>query len=181
MSTSETLLYAGYGANRDLEMMKAIVGDTPTVVGGVAIQDVELCVQRQDQITNEVSDTAPATLSPKMVIDGAWGKKSGFETYAIRPHEGSSVSATLFELTHPQRDLVAEWELVEFGWYNQMPVMVVLEDGSQVQAITEGFVQGQDIDRVVDGQIYETFLADQNAMYEAAEKARVDYLEQLEQ
>jgi hypothetical protein len=180
MSISETLLYAGYGANRDLEMITAIVGDAPKVVGSVAIQGVELCVQTQDQITRDISDTAPAPLSPKQVIDRAWGEKSGFETYAIRPQQSSSVNATLFELTQMQRDLIAEWELVEFGWYNQMSVSVVLEDGSQVQAVTEGFAEGQDVDRVIDGNNYETFLADPVAMFSTAEKARLDYLEQLE-
>lgn len=180
MSASEKLLYVGYGANRDLEMMQAIIGDTPKVVGSVAIQDVELCIQSQDQITSNRSDAAPAPLSPKEIIDNAWGDNSGFETYAIRPHLGSIVSGTLFELTQLQRDLVAEWELIKFGWYDDMSVTVTLDDSTQLEVVTEGFTSGQEIDRVVDGQNYETFLADPAAMFATAEKTRLDYLEQLE-
>lgn len=175
----ETILYAGYGANRDLEMMQAIIGDTPKVLGTVAIKGVELCVQTQAQITDEVLTTAPAPLSPRQIIDGAWGMESGFETYAIRPKEGSEVSATLFELTPLQRALVAEWEMIEFGWYDRQTVSVEHEDGTHLQAQTEGFFSNQEIDRVVDGQNYESFLADPAEMFRVAEKTRIDYLEQL--
>lgn len=178
---SESILYAGYGANRDPQMIMAIVGDTPKTLGTVCIQDVELCVQRIEQITDNTVDTAPAPLSPKHIIDGAWGEQADFETYAIRPAQGSTVSATLFELTPLQRALVAEWELIEFGWYDRMQVDVDLEDGTKIQAETEGFVSNQDIDRTVDGRHYENFLADPRAMLETAEKARLDYLAQLEQ
>lgn len=175
---SETVLYAGYGANRDSKMMEAIIGDAPKILGQAAIKDVELCIQRHDQITDTVVSTAPAPLSPRQIMVGAWGEQSNFETYAIRPKDGSTVNATLFELTQLQRDLVAEWELIEFGWYNHMSVSVTLEDGTELQAVTEGFISGQDIDRVVDGNEYETYLADPTDMFITAKKARLDYLEQ---
>lgn len=177
---SETVLYVGYGANRDSQMMEAIIGGTPKILGRAAIQDVELCIQRHDQITDTVVATAPAPLSPKQIMVGAWGENSNFEAYAIRPKEGSTVAATLFELTQLQRDLVAEWELVEFGWYDHMSAGVTLEDGTKLEAVTEGFTRDQAIDRTVDGQNYATFLADPAAMFATAEKARLDYLEQLE-
>ncbi|MDB5175696.1 MAG: hypothetical protein JWM81_554 [Candidatus Saccharibacteria bacterium] len=181
MPLPENILYAGYGANRDPEMIRAIVGGVSTIIGNVAIHDVELCVQRYDQITDDVSDAAPVALSPKQIINSAWGEQSNFETYAIRPSQSSTVSAVLFELTPLQRALVAEWELIEFGWYDRMNVTVELEDGTTLQAETEGFANDQHIDRVVEGEGYETFLANPTAMFKTAEKARSDYLEQLEQ
>ena len=180
MQTAETVLYAGYGANRDLAMMEAIIGTRPEVLGSVVILDVELCVQRFDQIPPGSIATAPVPQSPRQIVARAWGEEGNFETYTIRRKEGASVQATLFRLSALERELVAEWELVEFGWYDRMTVEVETEDGTKLRAETEGIGTGQEVAAVVDGRRYETFLMDPKTMFQTAEKARLEYMHRLD-
>jgi hypothetical protein len=183
MSSQETLLYAGYGANSDPFMIEAIIGQAPVFLGSVAIKDVELCVQRMEQTPSVIAEGSPVPLSVRDILedDGNWGKDSGFETYAIRRKQGSVVIGSLFELTPVQRALIAEWEMIEFGWYAPMEVVVRREDVSEVTAQTEGLGDGQEIDRVVDGQNYPTYLNNPEKMHTIAEKTRQEYYERLAQ
>lgn len=172
----KSTLYVGYGANRDEAMIQAITGQKPEVVAkDVKIQDAELCVQQLDQITDKVFTEAPEPVSPLDIMQTAWGKKR-FETYAIRPKTGSTVTATLFKLTAPEREGVAEWELVPFDWYQRMRVSVELPDGTIIPAETEGFIKDQRVDRVADGGNYITYLADEAEMLAVAEQVRPDFL-----
>lgn len=176
-SAPETMLYVGYGANRDLDMIRAITGQDPEVMAtDVKIKDVELCVQELKQITDEVSPSAPEPISPLEIMGPAWRNKGKFETYGIRPQPGSEVGATLFRLTKEQRAAIAEWELVPFDWYQIMSVDVALPDGAVIQAETEGFNNNQAIDRVVDGGNYITYLSNQDAMLAVAEEVRPDFI-----
>lgn len=173
----ETVLYVGYGANRDLDMIRAITGQEPEVVATeVKIKDVELCVQKLGQITDEVSPTAPEPISPLGIMEPAWENKGKFETYGIRTQLGSEVGATLFRLTRAQRQAIAEWELVPFDWYQIMSVDVALPDGAVIQAETEGFDNDQAVDRVVDGGNYITYLSNQDEMLAVAEEVRPDFI-----
>ena len=76
----------------------------------------------------------------------------------------------------PERALIAEWEMIEFGWYKDMDITAVLEDGTEITVNTEGLNEGAAIDRVVDGIDYPTYLIDPTDMYKVAEKAREDFL-----
>src|SRR4051812_23050748 len=117
MANTEMILYAGYGANREPEMLEHIIGRVPNVLGKVAILDVELCVQKLSQVTQDVAETAPVPKSPHAILVEAWGDDAAFETYASRKKNGSIVDANLFEITPEERALIAEWEMIEFGWY----------------------------------------------------------------
>lgn len=181
MTQPEAILYAGYGANRDPQMIKEITGREPQVIGRVALKDVELCIQRYDQIPAEVAPTAPVPISVKDIMIDSWGQGNDFETYTVRPREGSMVDGMLFQLSPEERALIAEWELIEFGWYERMPITVVLENGSEKLAETEGLRDGQEIDRVVDGRQYSTYLNDPADMYRIAEKSRREYFERQAQ
>jgi hypothetical protein len=176
MSKTETILYGAYGANRDPEMLKAITGNT-NLVGKVAIfQDVELCIQLFDQIPDVVAPTAPVPLSPKAIMVDSWGESSDFETYVIRHAKGSEVAGRVYELTSQERALIAEWEMIEFGWYKEMNMTAVLEDGTSVSVNTEGLSDGASIDRVINGIDYPTYLNDPTVMFKVAEQARDDFL-----
>lgn len=181
MTQPETILYAGYGANRDPQMIKEITGREPYVIGRVALKDVELCIQRFDQIPTEVVSTAPVPVAAREIMIDSWGQQSDFETYTVRPREGSMVDGMLFELSPEERALISEWELIEFGWYERLPVTVVLEDGSEKLAETEGLRDGQEIDRVVSGSRYSTYLNDPADMYKIAKKSRREYFERQAQ
>jgi hypothetical protein len=176
MSNTETILYGAYGANRDPEMLKAITGNA-SLVGKLAIfKDVELCVQRFDQIPDVVAPTAPVPLSPKAIMVDSWGESNNFETYVIRSAIGSVVIGRVYELTAQERALIAEWEMIEFGWYKKMDITAVLEDGTEISVNTEGLSDGASVDRVVDGTDYPTYLNDPTNMFKVAKQAREDYL-----
>jgi hypothetical protein len=184
MSTPESVLYAGYGANRDPAMIEAIIGEAPNLLTNsrLILQNVELCVQRVDQTPDVVVPGAPAPLSIREILEdpGNWGPNSGFETYTIRRKQGGLVLASLFKLTQEQRALVAEWEMIPYGWYEEMSVIGNVW-GVTLGADTEGLRQGQEIDRVVDGINYETYLIDPAKMHEVAVKTRKEYYERQTQ
>lgn len=151
MRKLETTYYLGYGANRDPEMMEAIIGSKPKSLGSIAIIGMELVVQKLSQITDDILPTSPIPQSPRQIIDSAWGKDSGFEAYGIRKDPNSSVDTTLYEITPRKRKLILEWKLVPYGWYDETTIPVELPDDSLVHAKTEAFLRGQEVDRGVDG------------------------------
>lgn len=176
MSQNEIILYGAYGANRDPEMLKAITGNAGLVGKPATFKDVELCVQRFDQIPDTVAVTAPVPLSPKSIMVDAWGESSDFETYVIRNAKGGEVTGRVYELTPQERALVAEWEMIEFGWYKEMDMTAMLENGTEVIVNTEGLSDGASVDRVVDGKDYPTYLNDPTDMFKVAEQVRLDFL-----
>ncbi len=176
MNQSGTILYGAYGANRDPEMLKAITGNVRLVGKQATLKDVELCVQRFDQIPDIVTPTAPVLLSPKAIMADAWGEESDFETYVIRPAKGGEVSCCVYQLSLQERALIAEWEMIEFGWYKSMDITAILEDGSEITVNTEGLSDGASIDRVINGKDYPTYLNDPTDMFKVAEQARKEFL-----
>lgn len=178
ISRERNIYYAGYGANRDPGMLEAIIGARPWLVGRVALLNVELCVQRIDQTPGIVAPGAPSNVPVRELLEQeeSWGKGGDFETYAIRPQGSSLVDGTLFGLTAEERELVAEWEMIDYGWYDAMQVMVRAESGLEFEAQTEGFMRGQPVDRVVDGNSYPTYLNDLAKMRAVANLTREQFL-----
>jgi hypothetical protein len=169
----DLIKYAGYGANRDPGMIAEIIGRDPKTLGRVTLLGVELCVQRFDQIPTGISATAPIAVSPMTMMAEAWRAKSGFETYMVRPAQGGMVDGVLFNLTSEERKLVSGWALSEFGWFAPMEVDVVTEFQAVLKAETEGLGGGQDIDRVINGLAYKTYLNDQEKTHRIARAARL--------
>jgi hypothetical protein len=181
MNTPEPpkMLYAAYGANRELEMLRAIVGEDESLVqiGEILILDVQLGVQEFKDMPDEVIGLSPNALSPKGLITRAWGNKDvDFKTYVIRPKANSEVRGVLYSLTNEQRSRVAEWELIEYGWYDRMMVKVKKDDGSVIEAETEGFNRGQVVSSVVDGHNYDSYLLSSEIMHSKARSALEEYL-----
>jgi hypothetical protein len=172
-------LYAGYGANRDPQMIEAIVGQPAERIAEVALMDVELCIQRIDQTPNRPAAGSPVQLSIREILesDDSWGKDSDFKTYTIRRKQGGVVLGSLFSLTEQQRKLIAEWEMIEYGWFEAMKVRVELPDASRAVAETEGLRHGQAIDRVIKGLHYPRYINDKDKMLAMAAKIRRDYLD----
>ena len=113
---------------------------------------------------------------PKKILKDSWG--DDFETYIIKPgEETDEVMGTVWELIPLERELVRDWELVDFGWYNDIEGKAVTKDGQEVEIQTEGFREGQEVDREVDGKNYKPFLNRLEDFQRVAEKARKEYLE----
>lgn len=172
------ILYFGYGANSQKEMMEAITGNKNLVGQPGILRGFKLCIQKRDQVPNTVFPNSPVPISPRRIIEENWGQE--FETYMIKPGEEiDKVMGTIWELTPLERELVRDWELVDFGWYKDIKGKVVTQDGKEIEIQTEGFRESQEVDREVNGRDYPPFLNRVEDFQRVAEKARKEYLERV--
>ena len=171
------ILYFSYGANSRKEMMEAITGNK-NLVGKLAIlKGFALCVQRLDQVPDAVLSSSPVSLSPKKILEESWSDK--FRTYMIKPKENSEVEGMVWELTPQERELVRDWELIDLGWYKDMRVKIITEEGKEIEVETEGFREGQEVDREVNGRNYKPFLNRLEDFQRVARKSREEYFARL--
>ena len=172
------ILYFGYGANSQREMMEAITGNKNLVGQPGILKGFKLCIQKMDQVPDLVFSNSPVPLSPKQILKESWG--DDFETYIIKPGEESDgIAGTIWELSSLERELVRDWELVDFGWYKDLKGQAVTVDGKIVDIQTEGLREGQGIDREVNGKDYPPFLNKLEDFQRVAEKAREEYFERI--
>lgn len=171
--------YFAYGANRDLRMMRAITGSQELVGHLGILKGYTLCVQKLNQVPDIVLKTSPAPISPRALLKESW--PDTFESYIIKPDPKGEVSGTIWELTPLQRKLVRDWELVDFGWYKDIDASAVTTDGQVIQVQAEGLREGQEVDREINGNNYETWLNDPVDFERVAEKARREYFERMNQ
>lgn len=158
------LLYFGYGANRDADMMEAMVGRKPTGSPTI-LEDYELCVQVWDEI--------PDGIVKQTLEKSGWD--STFRTYCIKPAAGKTVNGTAWILTrHEFDELVGAWEMHGL-WYEPTEVSVADIQGQTYRAKTE-IIADPRIRQTVDGT-YPTFLNDRAKMLDAASMCRKAYLE----
>jgi hypothetical protein len=173
----ELIPYFGYGANRDTQMMEEITGAQGLVGSPATLKGWGLCVQRIDQVPNVVLASAPAPVSVRTLLDNAC--PPDFVSYTIRPDPDNEVTGMIFMLNPLQRELVRNWELIDFGWYRDIKVSVVTPEGESIPVQTEALGEGQEVDREVNGHDYPTFLNDREFMRTNAESARSEYFEMI--
>ena len=153
--------YFGYGANKDIDMIKAITGTY--LFGKCAyIEGYKLGVQKLDNIPE----------IPQNQLNKFWSDK-GFESYVVikSDNEKDRVYGTLWTMSENDRECVREWELIPLGWYTEVPVTAILENGIEVQAVTE-IIIGQSVDRLVEGKNYPAYLINKNIILKHAEDVR---------
>ncbi len=168
------ILYFAYGNNREPEIMQALTGNKKLVGHEATLKGYVLGVQRLDQVPKTRMPGLP--ISPYEAIKRNWDDK--FESYVVKKGEGD-VKGIVWELTPEERELVRDWELVDFGWYKDIKGKAVTKDGREVDIQTEGFREGQEVDREVDGKDYPAFLNKFGDFQRVAEKARREYLERI--
>lgn len=171
------VLYFGYGANRDPKMMEWITGAKNLKGKPAVLKGFKLCVQRLDQIPDTVAPTAPAPYSARENVAANW--PSSFTSYTIKNDTEGEVHGVVWELSEQERELVRDWELIDFGWYRDISAKVTTEDDQEVEVQTEGLRIGQEIDREVDGKNYETWLNPPSEFERIATRSRGEYLERL--
>lgn len=148
--------------------MEAITGNKDLVGHPAILKGYKLCVQRLDQVP-EV---------PQKILRESW--PDNFESYTIKPGgKSDKVHGMVWELTPLERELVRDWELIDYGWYKDMEGMAVVE-GQEIQVVTEGLRNGQEVDREVKGKEYEPFLNRLEDFQKVADMARREYLEKLQ-
>lgn len=164
------IIYAAYGANRDLEMMRHIIGGEPKILEDnqmCYIKDYELCIQSYDEVP-EICFDGSEYGNKSDLIDG-WGEKArDFQTYVIRPKHGAKVAAKLYEITGRQHSLIRSWE----NWFKPILVEVETPDGRSVMAKTECLWEDQTASDTADGLNYDEYLLDRNDMWRVADSAR---------
>lgn len=166
---AEKILYFGYGANSRKEMMQAITGNKDLVGHPAILKGYKLCVQRLDQVPE----------APQKILRESW--PDNFESYTIKPGgESDGVHGMVWELIPLERELVRDWELIDYGWYKDMEGKAVTEEGQEIQVVTEGLRKGQEVDRVIGGKEYEPFLNRLEDFRKVADMARREYLEKLQ-
>lgn len=153
-----TVYYFGYGANRNADMMRAIVGRKPK--GYAAVFDgYELCIQSWGDIPKRVQNQ----LAP------VWGP--GFKSYVARPCREKSIKGTVWLLTKEERVLVDEWELTNY-WYTPVVVSYGISNNEIAQVEIQIVIDGQSISQIADGKKYKTFLNSKQQMLTVAQKVR---------
>ena len=175
---AEKILYFGYGANRDPKMMEWITGNPNLKARPGVLKGYNLCVQRLDQVPDTVAETAPVPSTPRKILEDNW--PSTFTSYIIREDPEGEVTGTIWELTPQERELVRDWELIDFGWYRDLRVKVITEDGQELEVQTEGLRDGQKFEKEVDGTNYETWLNPPLEFKKIATKSREEYTQRLQ-
>ena len=152
--------------------------DPETLVGQpAALEGYGLAVQRLDQVPNVATPDSPIPKSARDLLEESW--KDDFTSYVIFPRTDGQVAGVIWELTPEERERVRDWELIDFGWYEDTNGMAKTLEGQRVPVITERLGPGQQYDREVDGLHYETWLNDPEKFRIVAEKAALEYDERL--
>lgn len=75
--------FFGYGADREPDLIEAVIGYKPLVLGPAILNDYQLRIQSIREITDKGHN-------PRKILQGAWG--NDFKSYIIMPKEGAVTS-----------------------------------------------------------------------------------------
>lgn len=172
---TDKVYYFGYGANRDAKMIAAITGKPESELVGQpgVLEDYRLGVQTLANIPDTILPTSPVQISPRDALVVNWGE--GFTSYVIQHSPGSKVSGIIWELSSAERERVRNWELIDFGWYEDCTGTAITESGLTVDIVTERVADERQVDHFVDGMDYPTWLHDVSKFQEIATMARHEY------
>ncbi|MFA7209239.1 MAG: hypothetical protein WC120_03050 [Parcubacteria group bacterium] len=170
----QLLDYFGYGTNRDLEMMSAMVGREKIEGVKGKLLGFELCVQKIDDIPGEIIGTAPSRLSPREIVSKAFD--DNFELYIIRPKVNAVTYGTIWKLTEEEYGLVRDWELLEYGMQEDIKAIAMDSEGKIVNIITHGSLSpDMPADRVIENGDYEDYLVPKDAILKVAARDYEEY------
>jgi hypothetical protein len=171
----EVVRYFGYGANRDPKMIAAITGKKVSELSGQpgVLLDFDIAVQALDQVPDVVAEDSPVPKSPREMVKKNWPES--FTSYVIQHAIGGRVAGTIWELTPDDRERVRDWELIDFGWYQDTVGVAEAADGTRVDIVTEQLGPGQQVSYAVDGMNYSTWLNSVEDFEAIAAIARQEY------
>lgn len=159
--------YFGYGLESVPEVMEAIVGHTLVAELGVVAVERQLAVQDFDQIPNIPIEALGGKSAQEDVVE-AWKKHTDapFSSYALRRslNRGDVVAGTLFEINMYDAEALVEWDLANPGFgegqWRYWDHLIKLADGRPAMTLT--IAHDQEVDRTVNGVIYDPFLNDKD-------------------
>lgn len=156
--------FFGYGADSEPDLVRAVTGRKPRVVGKAVLHNHSLRIQT-------ISEVKSSGANPQAILNRAWGEH--FRSYVIMPQMGARVSGTLYRISLHDRHLIDSWELVELGWYDKAFVEVeILHNGHSVTAETQVLGAHQTANLVVDGSNYEPWLQPKKHLIQFAASLR---------
>lgn len=105
-------LYFGFGANKDIDMIRAVTGrgafSIPATVDGFA-----LCIEKFENITKKA----------QQILTRHWDES--FQSYGIVRRPKSAVSGRLWLLTNAQREAIKNWEIIGI-WSHEVSVQATV-------------------------------------------------------
>jgi len=173
------VMYFGYGATRDSGVISIILGKPESALVGrkAVLEGFDLAIQRLDQVPDVILPTAPSAISVRESLRKVWG--DNFRSYVLKPNSGGRVSGIIWELTPEDIERIKDWELLDFGWFEDTNGEAITPEGNRIPVVTEKIRSDQEVDQVVDGLEYETWLEDPEKFKAVAEKARHEYDDRL--
>lgn len=159
--------YFAYGANRNPEMIEAVIGRLPK--GEPArLRGFELCVQTWPEIPEPVRNI----LSPD------WGPD--FRAYRIRPAEDKSVRGMIWYITPNELNLIKNWE-IDGLWTEPARVSADFVGRNHVErGVITSIIHDPSIKISLKGERYDPFLNEKDKMLQAARRSREIYLRERE-
>jgi hypothetical protein len=152
--------------------MDRLLDRSVTAELGVIAVGQQLLVQEIDQVPDQPTDLLGGK-SPQQILSGVWQKHTAvpFSAYSMRPTDirSSVVKGTLYEIDLDDAYRLTEWSLVlpferpaggGYFWpgWKYWDHNIELADGRIVETLT--IDPEQAVDRAVDGQNYDPYLAD---------------------
>jgi len=179
MENDTTIYYFGYGTNKDLAMMQHMVGRKDLHGEPGVLLDFELAIQSFNQIRGEIKEGSPAPVSPRTIIEE--GFDNTFELFVAKPKKGAKCYGTIWHLTPHEFELTREWELVDFGMYEDAEGIALNEKGEEFKVMTQALIDKPDeVDRIVEGADYEAYLIQKNKILAKADQVREEYYQRME-
>jgi hypothetical protein len=173
--SKKIIKYFGFGTNKDYDMMAHMVGRTDLKGEPGKLIGYEVCIQKSRDMRTDIPPTSPLKIPPAEIIIGDWG--SDFDMFVSRPNLNAVAYGTIWDLTPEDLELVKEWECVEYGLQDEVQAMAMDFRSNLVQVEIQSLTRPTDkIDRVINGDDYEPYVADKEKMLAMADKLRVEYL-----
>lgn len=179
-SQQATVLYFGYGSNKDRDMIEHMVGRKEIVGEPGKMIGHDLCIQKLDQVNDKILPTAPSPISARKIVGDAF--KGNFELYVTRPNPNGVCYGTIWHLTPEEQKLVHDWELLEFGMQDYFQAVAMDSKENMVNIESHGLLDPTTpVDRVVTGENYETYLVPKADILAVADRTRKEYNERNNQ
>ena len=157
--------YFGYGADREVDMLRAITGHTPKLLGEAVLPGYSLHVQSLKDITTRHAN-------PQRILEENWGKK--FKSYVVVPQKNAKVIGNLYQMSLHDRHLIDDWELVDEGWYCKEFVRVQLRSSGKLYRVeTQVLAAPQKPGQVVNGAVYKSWLQPKKLFVSLAKSLRM--------
>ena len=95
------------------------------------------------------------------------------------PNPDGVIYGTVWDITLEEFELVREWEMVDYGAQEDAKGMAINSKGEIIEVITQSFLNFPipEIDEVIIGDDYESYIASKEAMLKKADEVRFRYLD----